>query len=89
MKHQRKVRRVHRKKLIPIKWLGTVLCTVGIALTSFNVFPLNITVMFVGTAIWCAAGILQRDWPLASGEIVSILLYGSGIVFYTVQALSN
>ena len=59
-----------------------MLCTVGIALTSFNVFPLNITVMFVGTAIWCVAGMLQRDWPLASGELISLTLYAAGLVAF-------
>lgn len=78
----RKPRRVHRRKLIPIKWLGTILCTAGISLTSFNVYPLNIFVMFVGTGIWFVAGTLQKDWPLASGELISLVLYGSGIAFF-------
>lgn len=79
---KKKLPRVHRRKLIPFKWIGTVLCTVGIALTSFNVYPLNIFVMFVGTAIWFAVGALQKDWPLATGEFISVILYASGIVFF-------
>jgi len=77
--------RVHRKKLIPVKWTGTVLCTFGITLTSFNVYPLNIFVMFIGTGIWFVAGMLQKDWPLASGELISLVLYGSGISFFLFQ----
>jgi predicted anti-sigma-YlaC factor YlaD len=75
-------RRIHRRKLIPVKWTGTALCTIGIALTSFNVYPWNIFVMFVGTAIWLTAGVLQKDWPLASGEMISLTLYGFGIIFF-------
>jgi len=85
----KKPRRIHRKKLIPLKWLGTALCTVGITLTSFNIYPLNIFIMFVGTAIWLAAGILQRDWPLASGELISVILYASGIIFYTARLIGQ
>jgi predicted anti-sigma-YlaC factor YlaD len=79
---KKKIKRVHRRKLIPFKWLGTILCTIGIALTSFNIYPLNIFIMFVGTGIWCAVGTLQKDWPLATGELISVILYASGIVFF-------
>lgn len=80
-------RRVHRRKLIPMKWLGTVLCTLGIALTSFNIYPANIFIMFVGTAIWFVAGMLQNDWPLATGEFISVVLYASGILFFVINLL--
>jgi len=73
-------KRIYRKRLVPFKWIGTVLCTIGIALTSFNVYPLNIFVMFVGTGIWFAMGYLQRDWALSAGELISLFLYGSGII---------
>jgi len=81
MKHKT-IKRVHRRKLIPFKWLGTILCTIGIALTSFNVYPANIFIMFVGTTIWFTVGTLQKDWPLATGELISVVLYFSGIIFF-------
>jgi hypothetical protein len=80
-------KRVHRRKLIPLKWIGTILCTIGIALTSFNVYPLNIFIMFIGTGIWFTAGMLQRDWPLASGELISLILYFLGIITYGINIL--
>lgn len=82
---KKKLPRVHRRKLIPFKWLGTVLCTIGIALTSFNIYPLNIFVMFVGTMIWFIVGTLQKDWPLATGELISVILYFSGILFFIIN----
>lgn len=82
---KKKLPRVHRRKLIPFKWLGTVLCTIGIALTSFNIYPLNIFVMFVGTMIWFIVGTLQKDWPLATGELISVVLYFSGILFFIIN----
>lgn len=77
-----KAKRISRKKLVPVKWVGTLLCTIGIALTSFNIYPLNIFVMFFGTGIWFTVGYLQRDWPLSAGELISLVLYGSGILIY-------
>lgn len=65
-----------------IKWGGTVLCLIGIGLTSFNVYPLNILFGLVGSSLWTYAGILQRDLPLILVEIVAVILYFAGVVTY-------
>jgi hypothetical protein len=72
--------------LIVIKWLGTILCLIGIALTSFNIYPLNILFGLVGSALWTLAGFMQRDIPLLLVEFVAVVLYFGGIVSYvTIQ----
>jgi drug/metabolite transporter (DMT)-like permease len=70
-----------------IKWTGTILCLVGIALTSFNVFPLNILFGFIGSALWTYAGVLQRDIPLILVEAVAVVLYLAGIASYVTYEL--
>jgi hypothetical protein len=65
-----------------IKWSGTVLCLIGIGLTSFNVYPLNILFGLVGSGLWTYAGILQRDLPLILVEVVAVILYFAGVVTY-------
>jgi hypothetical protein len=65
-----------------LKWLGTILCLLGIALTSFNVYPLNILFGFVGSALWTYAGYLQRDPPLLIVELVAVILYAAGLYSY-------
>ena len=57
-----------------IKWAGTVLCLVGIALTSFNVYPLNVFLKLGGSALWTWAGYLQDDLPLILVEAVAVTL---------------
>ena len=72
--------------MIVIKWLGTILCLIGIALTSFNIYPLNILFGLVGSALWTLAGFMQRDIPLLLVEFVAVVLYFGGIVSYvTIQ----
>lgn len=72
--------------MIIIKWLGTILCLIGIALTSFNIYPLNILFGLVGSALWTLAGFMQRDVPLLLVEFVAVVLYFGGIVSYiTIQ----
>lgn len=68
--------------MVLIKWLGTILCLLGIALTSFNIYPLNIILSFIGSGLWAIAGLLQRDPPLFLVEAVAVVLYFSGLITY-------
>jgi ABC-type microcin C transport system permease subunit YejB len=65
-----------------IKWTGTILCLIGIALTSFNVYPLNILFGLIGSGLWTYAGVLQRDIPLILVEAVAVALYFAGLAAY-------
>ena len=70
---------VHRRNTLKvIKWTGTILCLTGICLTSFNVYPLNIFLSLIGSALWTWAGWLQRDTPLVLVEGVAVTLYFIG-----------
>jgi len=66
--------------MILIKWLGTILCLIGIALTAINIYPANIFLGFVGSGLWTVAGIYQRDVPLFLVEVVAVALYFIGII---------
>ena len=65
-----------------IKWLGTILCLTGIGLTSFNIYPANIVLSLIGSALWTAAGIIQRDMPLFLVEAVAVAFYLAGLITY-------
>jgi hypothetical protein len=65
-----------------IKWAGTILCLAGIGLTSFNIYPLNIVLSLVGSTLWTAAGVIQRDMPLFLVEAVAVGFYLAGLVHY-------
>ena len=63
-----------------MKWSGTVLCLVGIALTSLNIFPLNLYFGFTGSLLWTVAGLRQKDYALVVVEFVAVLMYFYGII---------
>lgn len=65
-----------------LKWWGTALCLIGIALTSFNVYPLNLLFGLVGSGFWTTAGYMQDDAPLVVVELVATILYIVGIASY-------
>ena len=66
--------------MILLKWAGTVLCLIGIGLTSFNIYPLNLFFGLVGSALWTLAGFLQQDAPLVLVEAVAVLMYVMGVI---------
>ena len=63
-----------------LEWSGTILCLIGIGLTSFNIYPVNIFLSLVGSALWMAAGIIQHDTPLALVEGVAVVFYALGVL---------
>jgi hypothetical protein len=63
-----------------MKWTGTALCLIGIALTSLNIFPLNLWFGFIGSLLWSVAGIQQKDYALFIVEFVAVLMYLYGII---------
>jgi len=68
------------EKLEQIKWAGTALCLIGILFTSYNIYPINIWLGFIGSALWTYAGFLQKDRPLILVEGVAVAIYFSGIL---------
>jgi hypothetical protein len=67
-----------------IKWTGTALCLIGIALTSFNIYPINIYLGFIGSTLWAYAGYKQQDYALFLVEFVAVVMYAAGLwwIFY-------
>lgn len=68
-----------------IKWAGTFLCLTGIALTSFNVYPINIVLSLIGSALWTWAGWVQKDMPLFLVEFVAVAMYAAGVITLLLQ----
>jgi hypothetical protein len=71
-----------------MKWSGTMLCLIGIALTSFNIYPANIVFGLIGSGLWTYAGLQQNDAPLVLVEAVATVLYFIGIIVYIIHALT-
>ena len=64
-----------------IKWLGTIICLMGIGLTSFNFYPSNIYFGLIGSALWTFAGIAQKDYALFLVEFVAVVMYAIGVIY--------
>jgi hypothetical protein len=66
--------------MILLKWSGTLLCLIGIGLTSFNIYPMNIYFSLIGSFLWTVAGAIQKDVPLFLVEFVAVVFYIMGVI---------
>jgi hypothetical protein len=62
-----------------IKWTGTILCLIGIGLTSFNFYPINIYFGLVGSGLWAYTGYKQKDYALFLVEFIAVCMYATGV----------
>jgi len=68
-----------------IKWLGTITYLIGMVLTAFNIFPLNLVFSAVGGTLWCIAGFIAKDKPLILVEMASAMIYLIGLIHWSVK----
>lgn len=61
------------------EWGSTALLLVGVALTSFNIFPLNLWVCLAANFAWAIVGLIWRKWSLIMVQIVITIIYVAGI----------
>ena len=61
-----------------VGWLANIITIVGVTLTSFDVYPLNIAVLSLACVFWVITGLLWKKpelWTL-NALICVIYLYG-------------
>tara|TARA_B100001094_G_scaffold197876_1_gene192000 strand:- start:109 stop:423 length:315 start_codon:yes stop_codon:yes gene_type:complete len=63
-----------------IKWISSVFIIAGMALTSANIFPINIVVHGIGVTGWLIVGMLWHDRALIFLNAVAIFVYTSGLL---------
>ena len=63
-----------------IKWISSVFIIVGMALTSANIFPMNIIVHGIGVTGWLVVGMLWHDRALIFLNAVAIFVYVTGLL---------
>ena len=65
-----------------MEWGSTALLLVGVALTAFNVFPLNLWVCLAANVGWTVMGIIWKKWSLLIVQAVVSAIYIFGMVTY-------
>ncbi len=63
-----------------LEWGITITLIVGVALTSFNIFPLNLWISMIGNIGWLYLGYVWRKWSLFVVQLVITAIYIIGLV---------
>ena len=62
-----------------IEWTLTAILIAGVALTSFNIYPLNLWVSMAGNFGWLYLGWHWRKWSLFVVQLIITIIYILGI----------
>ena len=65
-----------------IKWVSSIFIILGMALTSANLFPINIIIHGIGVTGWLIVGMLWHDRSLIVLNAISLAIYSMGILNY-------
>lgn len=65
-----------------LKWFGTGVYLIGMALTAANIYPWNLGFGAVGGLAWFYVGIKQKDTALKVVELASAGIYLSGLIYW-------
>lgn len=70
------------KLWIFIEWLATAVLIVGVALTSWNIYPANIYISAAGNLLWFLVGYHWKKWSLITIQIIVTGIYAVGMWKY-------
>lgn len=65
-----------------IEWVATITLIIGVALTSWNIYPENIYMSVVGNFLWFLLALNWKKWSLITIQTFVLILYLGGIVKY-------
>lgn len=68
------------KLWISIEWAATITLIIGVALTSWNVYPANIYMSALGNFLWLLMALHWKKWSLITIQIFILLLYMGGVI---------
>ena len=65
-----------------IEIIATISLIAGVALNSYNVYPLNLYVNIIANIFWFVLGVRWNKWSLITIQVVVLGLYSSGLIKY-------
>lgn len=68
------------KLWISIEWIATITLIIGVALTSWNIYPFNIYMSALGNFLWLLIGFYWKKPSLIVIQFVIMFIYFGGII---------
>jgi hypothetical protein len=61
-------------------WLANIATIVGVVLTSYDIYPVNLAVMLVASTLWVVTGLIWRRPELWTLNALIFLIYLHGLI---------
>lgn len=58
-----------------IEWSATAILIVGVALTSWNIYPVNVYFSLLGNLMWLGLGFLWKKYSLVIVQLIVSVIY--------------
>ncbi len=68
------------KSVRGLKWFGSILLLIGLCFTSFNIYPLNLYFMLIGSAVWVSVGYIWKDGSIILLNVVGFIITLVGLI---------
>ena len=68
------------KSVRGLKWFGSILLLIGLCFTSFNIYPLNLYFMLIGSAVWVSVGYILKDGSIILLNVVGFIITLVGLI---------
>ena len=62
------------------EWGSTVVLLAGAALTSLNIYPMNVFLSMAGNMGWLVVALMWRKWSLIVIQLVISVIYIGGLI---------
>lgn len=63
-----------------LEWGSTFVLIIGVTLTAFNVFPLNVYLSLAGNFGWFVLSVYWKKWSLVTVQVIVSAIYVVGLV---------
>lgn len=63
-----------------LEWTSTLILVIGVALTAWNIHPLNVYVSIIGNFGWLIVAFMWRKWSIITVQVVVVMIYLFGMI---------
>jgi hypothetical protein len=63
-----------------LEWGSTAILIIGVSLTAFNIFPLNVYLSLIGNFGWFLLAVYWKKWSLVTVQLIVTTIYVLGLI---------
>jgi hypothetical protein len=63
-----------------VEWVSTAILIIGVGLTAWNIYPLNIYLSLAGNVGWFVVGWMWRKYSLLTIQLIVSIIYVAGLL---------